>query len=433
MLTKCEHQYICQKFKPFLMLRTTRLKTASIVAFVGFTFLSFGQKVTTDSSPLAIFTKREKGIEIVQKDSLFSMRFQFRMQNRAGYTSVSENDFTPENFEFRVRRLRMAMRGFVYSSKFTYYIQLSFSRGDMDWESTNSSSVNTSPNIVRDAMVFYEPVKGLKFGFGQTKLPGNRQRVTSSGNLQFADRSIVNSTFTLDRDFGFFATYEKGLFRLKGAITSGEGRNSTKSNKGLNYTARAEFLPLGKFTGDNEDWEGDLAREAKPKLIVAVGYNQNSLSVRQGGTLGNDLYSPVTVENLHADVQFKYKGWSFLQEYTNRIANDPISVKEDDPTKIKAVYVGFGGNTQLSYNFKNNFEIAARYAFINPSKTIYDNATYTSLNEKRQEQYVLGVSKYLYGHRLKIQGNVLYNVSKDLKNIDQKAHWGAMLQVELGI
>lgn len=415
------------------MSQNLHFKSIFTLVFVALYSISFGQKITTDASPLAIFTKKEKGIEIVQKDSLFSMRFQFRMQNRVGYTSVSESDFTPENFEFRVRRLRMALRGFVFSSKFTYYIQLSFSRGDMDWESTNSSSINTSPNIVRDAMVFYEPVKGLKFGFGQTKLPGNRQRVTSSGNLQFADRSIVNSTFTLDRDFGFFATYEKGLFRLKGAVTSGEGRNSTKSNKGLNYTTRLEFLPFGKFTGDNEDWEGDLAREAKPKLVLGVGYNQNSLSVRQGGTLGSDLYSPVTVENLHADMQLKYKGWSLLQEYTNRIANDPISVSEDDPSKIRAVYVGYGGNTQLSYNFKNNFEIAARYAFIHPTKTIYDNAVYSSLNEKRQEQYVLGVSKYLYGHRLKIQGNILYNVSKDLKNIEQKAHWGAMLQVELGI
>ena len=408
-------------------------KSLFTLVFVAFCSISFGQKITTDASPLAIFTKKEKGIEIVQKDSLFSMRFQFRMQNRVGYTSVSESDFTPENFEFRVRRLRMALRGFVFSSKFTYYIQLSFSRGDMDWESTNQSAVNTSPNIVRDAMVFYEPVKGLKFGFGQTKLPGNRQRVTSSGNLQFADRSIVNSTFTLDRDFGLFATYEKGLFRLKGAVTSGEGRNSTKSNKGLNYTARLEFLPFGKFTGDNEDWEGDLAREAKPKLVLGVGYNQNAQAVRQGGTLGSDLYSPVTMENLHADLQLKFKGWSLLQEYTNRIANDPISINTDDPSKFKPVYVGFGSNTQLSYNFKNNVEIAARYAFINPNKTIYDNAVYTSLNEKRVEQYVLGISKYLYGHRLKVQGNILYNVSKDLRFNEQTKTWGAMLQVELGI
>lgn len=389
--------------------------------------------IAQDKSPIQVFTKREKGIEILQKDSLFSMRFQFRMQSRAGYMSKSDEDFTPESLEFRIRRLRMAMRGFVYSPKITYYIQLSFSRGDMDWESTSASSYNTSPNIVRDAMVFYEPIKSLKFGFGQTKLPGNRQRVTSSGNLQFFDRSIVNSTFTIDRDFGFFATLDRDYFRIKGSVTSGEGRNSNKSDKGLNYTGRVEILPFGKFTGENEDWEGDLAREKTPKLAVAVGYNYNVHAVRQGGTIGNDLYAPVNMENLHADLSFKYKGFALLQEYTNRIVDNPITVSSTDPTKIKSVYTGFGLNTQLSYLFKNNFELAVRYSMITPNKTVYDNAQYSSVHEKRQEHLHLGVTKYLYGHRLKVQGNLLYQVSKDLRNVSQKGQFGAVFQIEMGI
>lgn len=389
-----------------------------------------------DKSPLTVITKKEKGIEVVQKDSLFSLRFQFRMQSRAGYLSKAndsgdEFDFTPETFEMRVRRLRLAMRGFVYNPKFTYYIQLSFSRGDMDWESTATTTLNTSPNIVRDAMAFYEPVKGLKFGFGQTKLPGNRQRVVSSGNLQFFDRSIVNATFTLDRDFGLFGTYEKEYFRIKGAVTSGEGRNSNKSDKGLNYTGRLEFLPFGKFTGDNEDWEGDLAREAKPKLVLAAGYNYNVHAVRTGGTLGSDLYAPVNMENLHADILFKYKGFALLSEYCNRIVDEPITENEDG--KHRVIYNGFGSNTQISYLFKNNFEIAARYSFITPNKNIYDNADFSSVNEKRQDQIHFGVTKYLYGHRLKLQGNLLYNMSKDLKNDTQKNQVGAVFQIEMGI
>ena len=38
---------------------------------------------------------------------------------------------------------------------------------------------------------------------GQTKLPGNRERVISSANLQQVDRSLLNSRFNIDRDFGF--------------------------------------------------------------------------------------------------------------------------------------------------------------------------------------------------------------------------------------
>jgi phosphate-selective porin OprO/OprP len=411
------------------LIMTLRISVIALAISNLISVSTFGQ----DKNPLSVITKREKGIEVVQKDSLFSLRVQFRMQNRVAYMSKSTEDFTPESFEMRVRRLRLALRGFVYNPKFTYYIQLSFSRGDMDWESTNSSTINTSLNIVRDAMVFYEPLKGLKLGFGQTKLPGNRQRVVSSGNLQFADRSIVNSTFTIDRDFGLFATYERNYFRLKGAITSGEGRNSSKSDKGLNYTGRVEYLPFGKFTGDNEDWEGDLAREKKPKLVLALGYNYNVHAMRQGGTLGNDLYAPVNMKNLHADLLFKYKGFSLLQEYTNRVCDNAITVSPTDASKYRVVYTGFGSNTQLSYNFKNNIELAVRYSFISPNREIYNNPLYANLNEKRQEQWHFGVTKYLYGHRLKVQGNLVYNVSKDLQNVTSKGQFGAIFQIEMGI
>lgn len=47
---------------------------------------SFGQSKKAD---LAILTKAQKGIEFVAKDSLFSLRLQFRMQNRAAFISQS--------------------------------------------------------------------------------------------------------------------------------------------------------------------------------------------------------------------------------------------------------------------------------------------------------------------------------------------------------
>jgi len=384
-------------------------------------------------SPLSIKTKRENGIEITQKDSLFSMQFQFRMQNRAGYLSKTEEDLTPQEMEFRVRRLRMRMKGFVISPKIGYYVQLSFSRGDMDWED-NKSTINSSPNIVRDAMIYYKPSNNFELGFGQTKLPGNRQRVISSGNLQFADRSIVNATYTLDRDFGFFAKYEREFFNLKGAITSGEGRNTTKSDKGLNYTGRIEILPFGRFTKGNDECEGDLAREQKVKLVIAGGINHNENSVRQGGTLGNDLYSDVDVKNLHLDLMLKYKGFALYQEYCNRKSSNNVTTENGkSDSKIKTVYTGFGSLTQISYLFKNNYELAVRYANITPDKSLYENEKFVTLNEKKQEHFHLGVSKYIYGHRLKVQGNLLYQITHDLKNDSKLKQIGAILQIELGI
>ncbi len=386
-----------------------------------------------DNSPIIVKTKKENGIELIQKDSLFSMQFQFRMQNRAGYLSKSEEDLTPQEMEFRVRRLRMRLKGFVANPKLTYYVQLSFSRGDMDWEDPNASKYNTSPNIVRDAIIYYEPTNSLKFGFGQTKLPGNRQRVISSGNLQFADRSIVNATYTLDRDFGFFGSFDKNYFSIKAAITSGEGRNSTKSDKGLNYTGRVEILPFGRFTKGNDECEGDLARESTPKLAIAGSFNHNENIVRQSGTLGNDLYSNPDMQNIHLDLLFKYKGFAFYQEYCTRTSQNGITVDTKDPSKTRNVYSGFGSLSQISYLFKNNYEVAFRYATITPESKLYNNTTYPSLNEKKQEHFHLGISKYIYGHRVKVQGNLLYQITKDLKNNSDLKQLGAIFQIELGI
>ena len=61
-----------------------------------------------------------------------------------------------------------------------------------------------------DAVVKYKATKNLEFWFGQTKLPGNRERVISSQALQFVDRSLVNSRFNIDRGSGIqFRSHHK--------------------------------------------------------------------------------------------------------------------------------------------------------------------------------------------------------------------------------
>lgn len=402
------------------------------IKFFSFVLVSLIGFYVTAQSGIQVYTKKEKGIEFIAKDSLFSTQFQFRIQNRLGYESESETDFTPETFEFRVRRMRMRLKGFVFNPKWTYHVQLSFSRGDMDWESTKSSSVNTSVNIIRDAVISYQVTPAFQITMGQTKLPGNRQRVVSSGDQQFVDRSIVNSTFTLDRDCGLFLNYDQKYFRLRGAVTTGEGRNVLKSDEGLSYTARVELFPFGKFTGNNDYVEGDLAREEKPKLSLAATYNFNHLAQRSGGQLGNDLYSQVSMQNLHIDLLFKYKGFALYNEFCERISDDAVTV-DATGTKFQAVYVGFGNLTQASYLFKNNWEIAGRYAFIAPFRAVYANTDYPTINLNREEHIHLGVTRYIVGHRLKVQANLTYNTKRNIQAATSSSKVGAYFQIELGI
>jgi phosphate-selective porin OprO and OprP len=383
---------------------------------------------------LNFYAKRGKGYGFVTADSTFSLNFQFRIQSRAAMVTKSASDLDPESFEFRTRRLRLKFDGFVYNPKLSYYIQLSFSRGDMDWRDEDASRVNNSPNVVRDAVVFYNPTKNLRLAFGQTKLPGNRQRVVSSGDLQFADRSIVNATFNIDRDFGFFAHYTKEYFVLRGALTSGEGRNALNSNSGLAYTGRVEILPFGRFTGNNDYMEGDLEREEKPKLSIAGTFSYNDKAMRQAGQLGNDLYSNPGIRTFEADVLFKYNGWSWYNEYMKRDSHTPVTV-DAATLKTRTIYVGEGYLSQLSYLFPSNWEVAGRYSMVRPFKALYDNQDFPALKKENTiEQVEVGVTKYLVGHRVKVQGNLVYNNQTTTVAHDYADGFlSAIFQVELGI
>lgn len=300
----------------------------------------------------------------------------------------------------------------------------------MDWSVTESTTQNVSPNVVRDAVVYYAAARNWQIGMGQTKLPGNRQRVISSGSQQFYDRSIVNATFTPDRDFGIFSNYTikgNGAFVtiFKTAISTGEGRNSNLSNYGLAYTARLEFLPLGAFTEGGDYFEGDVLREEKPKLSIAGGYMLNDQAVRTGGQLGRDLLGAKSFNLYMADLLFKYKGFAFYSEYIRRDAANPYVLGSDGKTRF--VPIGDGINNQLSYCFKNKWEIAVRQALVSPHR---DELTVFN----QTEEYVLGIGKYLNNHKVKAQFNLGYNRERNLATQQYtNSFYRAVFQVELGI
>jgi len=364
-----------------------------------------------------------KGLEVATKDSSFYANFRFRMQNRIGAYTNGGDDFGISEFDARVRRLRLRADGYVLSPKLGYSIQLAFTRSDQDFDNTGIA------NIVRDAVVFYHFTDNFYIAFGQNKLPGNRQRVNSSGQLQFAERSIVNGAFTVDRDFGLKAYYDNKIgsvpYRLKGAISTGEGRSVNDSDNGLAYTGRAEILPLGLFKNEGDYSEGDLEREETPKLAIGAGYSYNVRTNRTGGQLGKDLYAARDMGTAMLDLIFKYNGWAFQSEYMSRDSDNPLTFSEDGD--VRYIYNGWGLNNQVSYLFKSNLETAFRYSLLQPEDE-------TVRYEHRTEVLELGVSKYLRSHRIKAQFNLNYNTQDGKMDIqDKNNYWGALFQVELGI
>lgn len=394
-------------------------RAATLCACFSIHFL--GPLSAQDNHDLTV--SRKNGVYFATPDNKFSMGLRFRIQSRIGYSSVSHDDLTPSAFDFRIRRMRLRLDGHVLDPRLTYQIQLSFTRADMDWD------VSNVPNVLRDAMIWYQLKKGLTIGIGQGKLPGNRQRVISSGEQQFADRSIVNNALTLDRDMGVFANYfkEDGHFayRIKTAITSGEGRNALTSDNGLSYTGRLELLPLGLFTERNDYAEGDLVHEPRPKLSIGVTASFNDKAKRTGGQLGRLLYESRDLFNLHTDMVVKFNGWAVSSEYLYRHSDDPIT--RDVNNEVRLVTSGEGINTQLSYCTHKMWEIAVRHSWLSPQRELQSE-------EPEITQYGMCLSKYLNKHKVKLQSDFFYErLSDPITEEKTGGNFQWRFQVELGI
>ncbi len=379
-----------------------------IVLWMVTPMLVFAQ-VESDERPLLSVAK---GISFSQ-DSLFLLNMRFRMQNRVGVRTASLEDFAITDIEARVRRLRLRFDGFVGRPQLQYYIQLAFSRADQDFDNGGEAK------IIRDAIVYYTFNPKFYIGFGQLKLPGNRQRVNSSGNLQFADRSIANAAFTLDRDFGVFAYYKLAIGQSvcygKAAVSTGEGRNITRTDNGLAYTLRAEWLPFSDFKNGGDYSEGDLEFEPKPKLSLALTYSHNDRTRQSGGQLGEQIAAPVDLTTWITDASFKWQGHAVLLEWfqrmssANQVGNVPI------PN-------GRAYNLQYSYTTRKFWEISfrsAQVAFNNPNLPL------------RRHEFLLGTAKYINKHRIKMQSHLGYQRNDNRSG--QSGWFLGMFQIEFGI
>ncbi|WP_339889752.1 porin [uncultured Flavobacterium sp.] len=369
-----------------------------------------------------------KGIlNIVGKDSTWSMNFSARMQILStSEWDVVDDKFTNPSQEFLLRRSRLKFNGFAYSPKLTYKMEIGLSNNDI---SGGSQFTGNTPRYIYDAVIMWSFYKNASFWAGQTKLPGNVERVISSGNMQLVDRSMLNSEFNIDRDMGIqlrnhFTLGKEFLIRQKLAMSQGEGRNVTTGNLGGHqYTARLEFLPFGEFEGEGDYSGGDLKREITPKLSVASTYDFNNNAVKTRSNQGSYMFTDVgffetNIKTLFVDAMFKYRGFSFMGEFADRSSSDPLARNSDGTLTGDAVQVGQSYNLQTGYLFKNNYEIATRFTQVKLDKTI--------TGENLQKQFTLGVSKYIVGHKLKIQSDVSY---LGIQNASDQVMW--RLQMDL--
>lgn len=351
------------------------------------------QNLNAQDQPLFSFNN---GLNIVAPDSSVSLNYTMYLQNRIDVHTLSVDDWSVDEFTARIKRFRMKFTGFIMDPKLTYKIQLTLAPGNI-----SSTTLGQAPRVMYDAIIYYQATKRFKIGFGQTAIPGNRQRLNSSSSLQLVDRSLMNSLFNIDLDFGLQGEYkfnpsgERPLV-FHGAITTGEGRNWVVVDKaGFSYTGRLDWYPLGSFLGKGSYKEGDLEWHPEPRLMLGLSYNYNDDAQRVGGQRGSLLYGQRDISTVFSDFIYKHKGLALQGDYAFRTSEDPVTF---DPGGNGVNYVlnGQGFNIQLSKYFRSKWEIVGRFTSVIPDEEIED------ISADRRE-WTIGLNRYINGRDIKLQ------------------------------
>ena len=152
----------------------------------------------------------------------------------------------------------------------TYEVQLS-------WAGPEAGASTQTP--LEDALLTWDASKkgSFKITIGQFKVPLGRQEMTSSGKLQFADRSLLNAEFTRGRDVGLQVSGRLAQDKVEyfaGVFNGNSASRISNDNTKLQYNARVSFEPLGKVSYSESAFEG----WDKPLLAIAGQFENNDLS-----------------------------------------------------------------------------------------------------------------------------------------------------------
>ena len=354
--------------------------------------------VQAQNNDAKVSIKAGDGITIATQDEKYSMNIKSNFS--AGMNLEFDEDGDIDNTSFNIGKARLNLSGNLYGPKLTYSLQFGFSPSD------TKTLPNGNSSFVRDAVIYYKPNSHWQLSLGQTKVKANRAHITSSQLLAFTGRSIVDSPFQQDRDFGAFAEFNHPFLgsshiAIKGSITSGEGRDyGSTAKSGLNYNGRIELFPFGKFADKGEFNEVDLAHESSPKLMLAGAFSHNDRALRLGGETGAIIADGGhDLNQYYADLAFKYQGVAVQADFMGRQTDCPLI------DGGQYIYKGCGYNTQVCYNFPSRkWTVAARFAALIPHESVRAAVGY-----KQQQQATAALTYHLNGHKLKKQAEASYN------------------------
>ena len=349
----------------------------------------------------------KNGFEFKTDDGKFALSIQNRIQARYANPFDSDprsiDDLERDQSTFMIRRARTKLRGHAYWPWLKYYLQY-------DW----------SQPVLRDLNLTVDKYPWAKLWFGRGKVLYNDERVTSSGNQQFVNRSIVNDIFTVDRQQGvqIFGNLFPGTWHdisyYAGVYTGlGVGERNNDDNN-MMYSGRLQWNALG---GEMPFSQSDLEFHEHPALnfAFAAATNQSrctafetdnrSCRALPGYSVGED--GQYRINKMMEEVRFKWQGLSIQHEMHWKEVIDTLRAQGAGERETNLM----GGLIQAGYFphyllaiIPKNLEFAGRYAFVDPK---------VDVNNDRQQEFS-GVMTYFFnGHNNKVNFQVSHLIVED--------------------
>ena len=358
---------------------------------------AIAENTTMEARPVdlsSIVYRPGKGLQITSEDGDFKMITRLRAQMR--YTL--ENSDSDWAHGMQIRRARLLFQGNVFGEHNKYKFELAVSPKDIGLSS--DGTISKSPLL--DWYFHFDHLRDLNLRIGQYKVPYNRQRVVSSGNLQMVDRSSANGEFTMDRDVGMDIRSKKFLgsekLRYYAGVYTGEGHSSfATGDLGMMYLTRAELLPFGSF----KDYSEGSFRSSDPKISLGVAFAYLQDGKRDSGIIGDVPLDGGTTDTLNATADLCFRASTFSLEaayFWREGTRNPGQILNQDNTPISVVDPrnGTGYYVQGGYFVtEQTVEVTGRYGEIIPAESE------TSM-EFRGEAGV-GLNYYFAQHAFKLQ------------------------------
>ena len=338
-----------------------------------------------------------RGLEIGSEQSAFYSKVNIRSQLRFSSPFASaprrETDFPrPGENDLRFRRARFKAEGHVGKTWLKYKFEH-----------------DLVGNRLLDARFTVAKWQWLQFSAGQWKTEFSRERVDSSGAQQFAERSITNRAFTIDRQKGVMlhgrigkdhwwdSQYFSGVFTGNGrGFYQPALRDQQHDDGGALWVNRYQWNALGGGVGFSQS---DIARTPAPALSIAVASARNRsrytrFSSSGGGQLdGFEAGDPgqYSIRQELVEGAFKYRGFSTQNEYHWKRIRDNVSGRLV-PMQGMVLQAGYFFNEMWSAVPKQ-LELGVRKAFVDPDANFASN---------RQREIGFVVNWFFEGHNNKL-------------------------------